>query len=83
MKKKKLQLNPEIKFRVIVPTEQDRINLIKRITIPWEMNSIIVDDDMFHHMEQKSCPHTKTFFLDGIKYCRECYKALEITSFRD
>lgn len=50
---------------------------------PDSLETFVIDDDTFHHMEQATCPHTKTFTQDGIKYCEECFKALEVTSFRD
>jgi hypothetical protein len=43
----------------------------------------IVDFELFHHLKQRSCIHKKTYTLEGIKYCKDCWKALEITSWRE
>lgn len=50
---------------------------------PESISSIVVDDDLYHRFHQKLCAHKTTFIQNGIKYCDNCFKALEITSFRD
>ncbi len=48
---------------------------------PDGISPFVVDDDVFHHMEQRTCPHTKTYIQDGIEYCHECWKALKVLSY--
>jgi hypothetical protein len=47
-------------------------------------SNIVVDHDLYHELKQHTCPHpeNQNYIRDGIKYCKLCWKALEITSFR-
>jgi len=101
---------PFVKFRIVVPTEEDRkqiqaaleyfhdnrhidtdfipVNQLAHAYLdkerePKYISPIIVDSDQFHHLEQATCPHPETYIQGGIKYCKECWKALEVTSHRD
>ena len=48
-------------------------------------SNIVVDDDLYHRLLQKTCPHPKEeqYNENGINYCKLCWKALEVTSFRE
>lgn len=45
-------------------------------------SNIVVDDDLYHRLLQKTCPHPKEeqYNQDGINYCKLCWKALETVS---
>ena len=67
-----------IKYYAIVATERDRKELQELLR-----NPVICDDDLYHRCNQLTCPHKKTYVDGGVKYCEECWKALEVTIFRD
>ena len=96
---------PFIKFRIVVPTENDRkqlqaafeyfhdnrlidtdfiaVNQLAHAYLdvdrePGCISPIVVDDDLYPHLEQKTCNHPVTYVQDGIKYCKECWKAMEM-----
>jgi len=82
MKKKPSKKVTEITptdFKIVVPTKNDRDNLL----YAFYEDKIIVDWDLFHDLEKRTCPHIKTYVDGGIKYCNKCWKALEVTSYRD
>jgi hypothetical protein len=43
-------------------------------------SNIIVDFGLYYRLKQSSCLHTDIYIVDGIKYCKECLKALEVKS---
>lgn len=47
-----------------------------------KFSRIIVDYDLFRQINRKLCPHLETHVEDGIKYCKDCKKDLEVTSYR-
>ena len=96
---------PFVKFRIVVPTEEDRkqlqaafeyfhdnrlidtdfiaVNQLAHSYLdvdrePKYVSPIIVNDDLYPRLEQASCSHHATYTQDGIKYCKECWKALEM-----
>ena len=92
------------KFRVVVPTEEDRKQLqaafeyfhdnplidtefvtVNQLAHSYldDENVIVVDEDQYRRLEQATCNHLETHIQDGIKYCKQCWKALQVTSYRD
>jgi len=41
-------------------------------------SDIIVDFGLYHRLKQCTCSHPEIYIEDGIKYCKKCWKALEI-----
>ena len=39
---------------------------------------ILVDEDEFRRLEQRVCSHPQKYEQDGIVYCTNCWKALEL-----
>lgn len=50
----------------------------KKLRPSKSKNILYIGDDLYYHLQQFLCPHTKTFSQEGIKFCNDCFKALKI-----
>lgn len=67
----------------LIDTDFVTVNQLAHLYLdePASPVQIIVDEDTFRKMEQEMCQHKDTYVENGIKYCKKCWKALEVTSY--
>ena len=83
--KKELQAAFEYLHNKDIDTDFVTVNQLVHEYINSPYSRIIVDHDLYNQLTQRTCPHPETYhyFLDGIKYCKLCWKALEVVSYRN
>jgi hypothetical protein len=50
---------------------------------PGVVDRILVDPVLFKRCKQETCSHNRVYNDEGVNYCEDCGKSLDITSYKD